>query len=55
MRRYKTKRMRIWPRLKKQKLAAYRAKIKEANAARDQATDGNKIQRAINLCERRMK
>ncbi len=30
-------------------MAAYRAKIKEANAARDQATDGNKIQRAINL------
>jgi len=30
-------------------LAAYKAKIKEANAARDIATDGNKIQRAIAL------
>ena len=30
-------------------LAAYKAKIKEANAARDVATDGNKIQRAISL------
>ena len=30
-------------------LAAYKAKIKEANAARDVATDGNKIQGAIAL------